>query len=415
SPESGERIKKLFDRLVKASEEALAARRHQDAIALCRCAFSVVRSRVEAITASRWCYYGEYARLGYRLIDLARKISSPRLWRHIDPPNLALVEDPEAPLYADELAWLYNDLGLILCAEGDVGDMYGLWEQGLEISRAIEMGEDPGQHVVQSLLHQNYIFIEVGRLGIARGYLNDTEQANSKFGDEDLAARIIGYRGVIEHLEGDLHKAGQSYRDAIDCFERAGRNRRAESIFCRHLGELMIEKGDDDQAREQIRKCRALADAANYPDLVAYARLSKGRLHRKPATLQDAVREYRACLQLAQKIGIRRLEAAVFCELSRVALDLGDAENARQRALSALRLSNELGLGLGKTDGLVVLGLATLKTGKTKLGKEYLRQALRLAEAQGYWLRGHEVERELEKLGEPPEWPRTSRRSMGGS
>ncbi|MCP4655120.1 MAG: NACHT domain-containing protein, partial [bacterium] len=47
SPESGERIKKLFDRLVKASEEALAARRHQDAIALCRCAFSVVRSRVE--------------------------------------------------------------------------------------------------------------------------------------------------------------------------------------------------------------------------------------------------------------------------------------------------------------------------------------------------------------------------------
>ncbi len=412
SRESCDRIKDLFDRLVRASEEAFAARRQPESVALCRSAFSVVRSRMEAITASRWCHYDEYARFGYHLIDLARKISSPGRWRHIDPPHLSLVEHPEAPLYADELAWLYNDLGLILCAEGNVADMYGLWEQGLEISRAIEMGEEPGQHVVQSLLHQNYTFIEVGRLDIARVYLDDTKKANSYLGDEDLAARIVGYRGQIEHLQGDLHKAEENYRDAIDRFEQMGRNPRAESIFCRHLGDLMIEKEDCDQARERIRKCRALADAAGYRDLVAYARLSKGRLHRKAEALKDALREYQAVQQLAEKIGIRRLEATAFCELARLALDLGDAENARQQALSALLLANELGLGLRKTDGLVALGLATVKTGKTNLGKEYLWQALRLAEDQRYWLRAHEVERELEKLGEPPQWTPASRRGM---
>ncbi|NIR27841.1 MAG: hypothetical protein GWN84_00580, partial [Gammaproteobacteria bacterium] len=87
------------------------------------------------------------------------------------------------------------------------------------------------------------------------------------------------------------------------------------------------------------------------------------------------------CLRMARNIGIRRLEADALSELSRLALDLGDAENARRRAMGALRLSNELGLGLRKTHGLVVLGLATVRAGPMDLGKSYLRQAWKRAEA----------------------------------
>ncbi|NIR27842.1 MAG: hypothetical protein GWN84_00585, partial [Gammaproteobacteria bacterium] len=81
---------------------------------------------MEAITASRWTTYDKYAQYHYRLIDLARRISPPDLWRYVDPPSLAAVEHPGAPLYADELAWVYNDLGLILCAEGHMPDTYGV-------------------------------------------------------------------------------------------------------------------------------------------------------------------------------------------------------------------------------------------------------------------------------------------------
>jgi tetratricopeptide (TPR) repeat protein len=144
--------------------------------------------------------------------------------------------------------------------------------------------------------------------------------------------------------------------------------------------------------------------------LVAYARISQGHVYRAGGAFKDAMPEYLGCLRMARQIGIRRLEADALSELSRLALDLGDAENARRQAMAALRLSNELGLGLRKTHGLVVLGLATVRTGPVELGKSYLRQALRMAEAQGYWLRGHEIEHELEKLGEPPELSRVSRR-----
>ena len=410
SEETCELIDKLFDRLVTASEEAWVAGRHGESRALCRSAFSVLRSRMEAITASRWTTYDKYARYHYRLIDLARQISSPGLWRYVDPPSLASVEHPDAPLYADELAWVYNDLGLILCAEGDMPDTYGIWEQGSEINHAIDLGQRVGQHVVQSLLHLSHTYVEIGHLRIAGAYLHDTERANHSFKDPDYAARIAGYRGLIAHLEGNLHKAEDHYHEAIRHLEEQGRNPRAESIFRRHLADLSIAKGDLERAREEVRICRALAESAEYRDLVAYARISQGHVYRAAGALNEAMPEYLGCLRMARQIGIRRLEADALSELSRLALDLGDAENARRQAMAALRLSNELGLGLRKTHGLVVLGLATVRTGPVELGKSYLRQALRMAEAQGYWLRGHEIEHELEKLGEPPELSRVSRR-----
>lgn len=410
TPETCELVDRLFDRLVRAAEKAHDHGEHAEARGLCRSAFSVLRSRMEAITASRWTTYAAYARYHYRLIDLARRISPGELWRYVDPPSLAAVEDAEAPLYADELAWVYNDLGLILCSEGQMSDCYGLWEQGSEINHAIELGQRPGQHVVQSLLHLSHTYIEIGRLGIALAYLHDTERANSTFKDPDYAARIVGYHGLIAHLEGNLHKAEGHYRDAIERLKKEGRNPRAEAIFRRHLTDLLIAKNELDKAQDEVGVSRALAESADYRDLVAYARISQGHVYRAGGALDKAMPEYLGCLRMACQIGIRRLEADALSELSRLALDLGDAENARRQAMAALRLSNELGLGLRKTHGFVVLGLATLRTGPRDLGRTYLGQAWRMAEAQGYWLRGHEIERELEKLGEPPEHSRVSRR-----
>jgi len=110
------------------------------------------------------------------------------------------------------------------------------------------------------------------------------------------------------------------------------------------------------------------------------------------------MREYTATLESARKIGIRRLQGDALLELARLALDLGDGETARRRALQALMIANQLGLGLRQTHGLVVLGLAAMAAGQQDLGKKYLQHAREQAKKQNYWLRAHEVERVKEEL-----------------
>ena len=102
-------------------------------------------------------------------------------------------------------------------------------------------------------------------------------------------------------------------------------------------------------------------------------------------------------------MGIRRLEADVLSELSRLALDHGDTEAACTHAMEGMRIANELGLGLRQCHGLVVLGLAALKAERRDLGIAYLRVAYRLSRKAGYWLRAQEADKELRKLGETPE------------
>lgn len=89
-------------------------------------------------------------------------------------------------------------------------------------------------------------------------------------------------------------------------------------------------------------------------------------------------------------------------ELARLALDVGDIDAARKRAIDSLQIANEPGLGLRQTHGLVVLGLATRGAGLRELAVAYLRHGRGLAETQGYWSRYHEAERILREMGEPP-------------
>lgn len=403
SRESARTVKTLFSRLLKEAELRGGTddwKSHRDASGFCRSAFSLLRSRMEAITTPRWSNYGEYVRLGIRLADLARTLS-PELWDYQERHLLHQIEDPRAPLYADELAWLYNDLGLTFCSEGSMRDAYALWEQGYEINRIIEGDVGAGQYVVQSQLHLGHTFIELGALPVAEQYLRLTEQSNLQLEDQDYAGRIIGYFGLLAHLRGDLDKADNLYGDAIGTLQDAGGNPRAESIFRRYWADLKMTRNEMDRADDLIHESRAIAQVDHHPDIVAFVTKSLGHWYRDQREFGKARLQYDSALARARKFGIRRLEADVLSELSKLAFDLGDYEMARIRAMEAMAIANELGLGLRRSHGLVVLGRATLKSGPRMLGLAYLRYARELADQQEYWLRAREAEKHLQHEGEP--------------
>lgn len=403
SPASAKMVRELFDRLQGEAERELLGGRDEVARDLCRSLFGMMRSRMESNTVSRWTTYGEYICLGLRLVNLAKRLS-PGRWSFREPHELAEVEHAAAPLYADEVAFVYNDIGLTLCAEGYMQDTLEVWEEGYEINRVLEGTAEVPRYTLQSQLHLGHTFLELGQLDLAEQYLEATERTNHQVEDLDYAGRILGYQALVSQYRGHVEEADKTYEKALRKLKRAGGNPRAQSFFLNHRAKLAMVSGRLDEAEQYLQSSHALAASIRAEDLLAYARTARGRLYREKSSFELANRELHAALGEARRLGIRRLEAEVLTGLSRVALALGDTALARRRAMAALGIANELGLGLRQTQSLVLLGRATVKAGQMPLGAAYLRLAKKLGEEQGYRLRSREAEQELQAL--EPEAPR---------
>src|SRR6266567_1642293 len=381
---------------------------------LCQDAFGVLRSRMLANTVARWGSYEAYVHYLVRMVDLTRAYCGERqkhdqqsgkpftlFWSRCDPGLLSALSSPvihlNGPLLGDELAWLYHELGLALYHEGAMIDCVSVWEQGLGVNKFLD-GSQEGQYTFQAYCNLGAACIQWGRLPSAQEYLRLAKEISLRTDEKDHMPRLNAYLALIRHLSGDLLLANQEYKEAIAGLKSAG-NARAECIFQRHWADLKLKMKDGDRAEQLIRSCRAKAEEGHFPDVVAQARLGEAHLRRVRKEYQDANREYEIALRAAKEHGMRGLESDVHCEMARLALDLGDMEIARTRAIKSLQIANELHLGLRQTHGLVVLGMATVEAGQHELGVEYLKLAKDLAAQQHYELRQREAEEELHRLG----------------
>lgn len=384
--ERSNHITELFEQILDAAEG-------KDAVPLCRSAFTLVRSQMECSSAPGWTDFDRYSRFGIRIAELAKKIS-PATWSFGTRLRIAEVEHVDAPLYIGELAWLYTDVGLALFSEGLMADAFSVWEQAYEINRVIEGAERPGETVSESLLNLAHCLIELGRLWDAEDYLDDAEEINDLVGSESLEARIAGFKGLTSHLKGNLEQADTYYARCLDRLDQEV-NPRAASFFHVHRCLLHIERDDLVSARQSARTARAFAEATQSSDLLAYSRIAEADLlltARDPAAARPV---YIAAFEEAARCKARKIQALIAFKLSELARSQGDLEGAREKALDGLGLSNELGLGLLQTRGLIALGRSIRESGSEELGTEYLRIARDQARMQQYWLRYREAERLL--------------------
>jgi len=398
-PDYRQSVEALFDAILC---RARLARQYDRAAAgmLCRDAYSLMRTRMEANTAPRWITYEGYLRYGLEIASLVKSLSPQGRWTYCEPPDLDhFTEDKDAPLYPSELAWLYNDIALGLSASGYIVDACFFWEQAYEISRLVEDPQTGGGYHLEILLSIAFTLIERGHLGAALQYVEDAERFLRDWPDEEYRARVLGLRGLMAHLQGNLQKAADLYERCLGLL-RDSDNLRAQSVFSKHLADIMITTGRFRKADMLIRNSRAQAEAGVFPELAVNARISQGHLFSRQNQFVQARLEYEAVLNEAQNIGFRKLEVRALTALARLALQQQDVDGARRLSMQSLSLANELGLGLRQSHSLVVLGLATLAAGQKDLGAAYLRLARKMAMDQQYWARCQEAENKLRELGE---------------
>jgi tetratricopeptide (TPR) repeat protein len=291
------------------------------------------------------------------------------------------VEQQTGVLYADELAWLYNELGLVAFSTGLVPDSYALFRAGQHVNAVAERGFH-GHRWCSSAINLGLVQIERGNLARGRYHLESAVRTAHVLKDVVLEARARGHLGLVHHLMGNYERAEKLYNKAIKELLPIG-NHRGASIFLMHRGDLRRRMHKFQEAANDQRDCVAAAESGRHPDLVHYANLAIAKLKRANERDLVALEELTPAIDFARCVGIPRLECDAQIVQGQIALEQGEYDMAGRLAVSSLGIASSLGLRLRLTGGLILLGRVSQARGHWQGAEKLYRAAVELAERQG--------------------------------
>lgn len=374
--------------------------------ALLRGVFAVMRSRWSTIGIARSYdldleeplgepipHYNAYL---HRLLRLANALRSDRpgkLWRHHIGIPREEIESKRGVLYSDELAWLFNEMGLLCFTQGALYDAYALLQAGQRVNAFAEKGSR-GRRWVQSELNIGLVQAERAKLPRARLHLDQGRQGSIDLGDDELQARASGYLGWMAHLAGDRDAAQRFYKQAIKPLLHGGHHR-AASLFLRLRGDLHRLQGRLDDAQRDLELSVVEAELGQHPDLVHFAQLSQALLMGNDKAFRGAAK-LSAALTFARRMGMAKLEADAKKVMAVLARREGDIERGGRLVRGVLALAGENGMRLRATSALVLVGQIAADRRDLDLANTVFRAAGDLGRHQGYYLQVEAAEKAQE-------------------
>lgn len=291
------------------------------------------------------------------------------------------------PFLSEEVAWLYNECGLVCLVQGRVPQAVDLFRQALRVIGArLEPEGRMGALTARIHLNLGVMEIERGRAQGARRYLcviRDLE-------DENPIIRLIarGLLALTDHLAGKLDLASREYEVVIDLLERRGKSR-AVAVFCRHLSELYRLKGPDarSNAWQTINRAIASASKGGHEDILHFCRLSRVRLVMDdPSSTEksDIQRQLDVIETYAQTMGIRRMLAEVAYARATLLLQMGETRHAARHACNCLRIATQMELRLRQVTALSLLAKIYARRGNESAARLLKARASALADTCGY-------------------------------
>lgn len=371
---------------------------------LIRATFGLIRSRWTATAIPRLSvvepeailrlprpHYDAYQRRLARLLNAIRTMYTIRqLWLNEETPSDEItdkarthvdVEHENGALYADELAWLYNELGLVAFSTGLVADSYALFRAGQHVNAVAERGFH-GHRWCASAINLGLVQVERGNLARGRTHLESALRTANALGDNLLKAQARGHLGLVRHLMGNYKRAEKLYNRAIKVLLRVG-NHRGSSIFLMHRADLRRRMHRFEEAASDLRESVAAAESGRHPDLVHYTNLANAKLKRTRKSDLVTLEELTPAIDFARRVGIPRLECDAQIVQGQIALEQGEYDMAGRLAVSSLGIASSLGLRLRLTGGLILLGRVSEARGHERGATKLYSAAIELAERQG--------------------------------
>lgn len=306
-----------------------------------------------------------------------------------------LVKTIRAPLHADELVWLYTELGCALMAKGN---LYEAGRQLANVSRCGKVRPQSYSTILRNQLNQVRWMIERGKLDEARASLPALDVLESKicirnselYGEDyrsDERNALCGLEGWIAHLQA-------SYDDAIEIYDRSlkqmaqrGRHRFC-AFLCRNLAEIHLERQDLDAADSAIRQGYRFAERGQDDEVRNHLRIVHAMYYVRRGDelhLSHANQMLELVENYAEKLGSERILSSVRLVLAHQRVRQGNFAEAAEFASKSLAYASLGGLQLIKIRGILVLGESQLRRGATVPGRLLVSSARDMASRTGYF------------------------------
>jgi tetratricopeptide (TPR) repeat protein len=261
------------------------------------------------------------------------------------------------PFYSGDIAWLYNECGVLCLVQGRLNDASKLFSVSMRALLPIERRGTPAALTASVRLNRALVDIELGNLPKAEGALRDIIAQQ----DEHRAVRSIasGYCGLIEHIRGNLGEARSRYDGAVKALVAMKRNR-AASIFSRHCADLcrcLKAKDDLKEAERLADNAVNLAAAGSHADVLHQARLSRLRIQaarRGPESFAPLRKELESIEAYAKVMGMPRLEVETAHVDASFRRQLGDLTMAMKAITRSLTIANDCNLVLRIISGTLL-------------------------------------------------------------
>jgi len=297
-------------------------------------------------------YFEEHRQQVRWLLTRAKEIER----RLIDcEPDKKFVQ--KLPFYSGDIAWLYNECGVLCLVQGRLNDASKLFSVSMRALLPIERRGTPAALTASVRLNRALVDIELGNLPKAEGALRDIIAQQ----DEHRAVRSIasGYCGLIEHIRGNLGEARSRYDGAVKALVEMKRNR-AASIFSRHCADLcrcLKAKDDLKEAERLADNAVNLAAAGSHADVLHQARLSRLRIQaarRGPESFAQLRKELESIEAYAKVMGMPRLEVETAHVDAYFRCHLGDLTMAMKAITRSLTIANDCNLVLRIISGTLL-------------------------------------------------------------
>ncbi|MGX9354163.1 SIR2 family protein [Roseobacteraceae bacterium S113] len=301
------------------------------------------------------------------------------------------------PFLRDELAWLYNERGLVSFVQGRLFDGLPLFDlASTMLTSGNGRTNPPSFEATHRRIHLNYAVaqLERGNIVTAQGTFEKIMEASGPrwSGDTPSVVHWIskGYLALSLHLTNDFPRALELYGNVLDHIGRFD-HPRAESIFRRHYADLlrsMAKTRNDqrfyDKALYELRSAEELALGIRAVDIQNYALIARARLNRDLDDRGLALENLRNAESFAATMGIQKMQAEVMKVRAEVLLADGETTQAGFVAAQSIAMSKRNGMRLRKISAAIIQAQILIKRGQPMDGKRLLRETVMESQALGY-------------------------------
>lgn len=201
---------------------------------------------------------------------------------------------------------------------------------------------------------------------------------HNKLDNDQGRADVFNAMGIAHHQLGNLHRAGDYYRQAAEMRERIGDERGVVAALS-NIARLQMIEGEYAQARTRFEEAIVRLEALGDRGGIANMHNEIGILEEELGDYDAALARYRTALQIREGLGDRRAKAESYNNVGYSYYLLGQYDNASVYAQQSLSLYREADNSDGVMLAQQTLGLLEIARGNWNVALKSLLEALAIA------------------------------------